>query len=444
MNNKKTHSVFIYNPIEDEWPFISSLPLRKQKDYIESSNRFADCYLFANASLPSFTLITPIQLDSEFISYFQTLSGSSCTVLTPRSTSPFLCESIVNDSLIFKQLIQESKKMGSITLYAYAISSQLFVLIKKLKKAGVIVYLPEGPLEKDLWTIEQFGSKAGFRKFFAHLMPPGAIYKKISSARVDAKKRFIEGEGVVLKTDRGNAGNGVFIFKKDPTETDKTIGKHIQNIFIKHPYLKKHALVVEDFINTSNEKRCPFPSIECFIHQDGRIEIPYYCNMIVSPEGEFYGMEMHESVFTKKIKSAVFAITREIAKTYRENGYRGRFDVDMICDGANVYADESNTRINGGTDTYMIVKKLIGESFFSSRYVFAHYLAIVPPNSHTLKTILELCKSLLYNAKTKRGMVINSGSAIASGGLSYIIIEKSKALALKMNEQLKVLMTQKK
>ncbi|MFZ2025887.1 MAG: hypothetical protein WAV30_01210 [Microgenomates group bacterium] len=440
MNKKSTYSIYIYNPIEDEWPLISSFPKEKQKKYITSSNRFADCYLFANSFLPSFTLITPIPLDQEFISYFHTLTGSQCTPITPKGNSPFICENIMKDSLLFTKLLEEAKRYGSITLYSYAISKQVFLLIEKLKDAGAVVYLPEGPSEKDLWTVAHFGSKCGFRKSFPHLMPEGSIHHSYKDAISAASAQFISGNGVVMKTNRGNAGEGVFIFKKSKTISDKTIVSRLKKLFVDHPYLKKHSLVVEKFIDTSHEKRCPFPSIECFIHQNGRIEIPYYCNMIVSPEGEFYGMEMHKSVFTAKIKKDVFRITKEIANTYRKNGYRGRFDVDMICDGTHVYADESNTRINGGTDTYMIVKKVIGSAFFSSRYVFAHYIALSPTRTHSLQSMMTLCKPLLYDPKTKTGLIINSGSAISSGGLSYIIVEKTKRSAFKMHERLKVLL----
>lgn len=440
MNKKNTYPIYIYNPIEDEWPLISSFPKEKQKKYIRSSNRFADCYLFANSFLPSFALITPIPLDQGFISYFHDLTGSCCTPITPKGTSPFICDNIRKDKTLFRQLLDEAQKHGSLTIYSYAISKQVFLLIDALKKAGAVVYLPEGPQEKDLWTVAHFGSKCGFRSSFPHLMPKGSIHRSHKDAISAATALFTAGEGVVIKTDRGNAGEGVFIFKKNKKLTNMNIDKHLKELFVKHPYLKKHSLVVEEFINTTKERRCPFPSIECFIHQDGRIEIPYYCNMIVSPEGEFYGMEMHKSVFTEHIKKSVFRITREVARVYRKSGYRGRFDIDMICDGTRVYADESNTRINGGTDTYMVVKKVVGSSFFSTRYVFAHYLALSPTSKHTLSTILTLCKKLLFDPKTKRGLIINSGSAITSGGLSYIIVEKTKNEAFRMHEKLKLLL----
>jgi len=171
MNNKGWYPIYIYNPIEDEWPLISSFPAYKQKKYIKSSNRFADCYLFANALLPSFALITPIPLNDGFVEYFHALSGSVCTVLIPKQTSPFICDNIAEDSAVFDRLLAESKKQGGLIIYAYAISKQLFSLIHKLEKAGANVNMPEAPQEKNLWTVAHFGSKTEFRKSFPHHMP---------------------------------------------------------------------------------------------------------------------------------------------------------------------------------------------------------------------------------------------------------------------------------
>jgi hypothetical protein len=137
-------------------------------------------------------------------------------------------------------------------------------------------------------------------------------------------------------------------------------------------------------------------------------------------------------------------ITQEIADEYKSKGYRGRFDIDMLCDGMRVYAGESNTRINGGTDTYLIVKKLVGKSFFSSRYVFAHYLTLPKKRKETVSSLIALLTPYLYDKKTKTGLVINSGAVIASGGFSYIIIEKDKKKALAINEKVVSLLTNNK
>jgi hypothetical protein len=441
MNNtqKKTLSIYIYNVIEDEWGFISSFEKRKHKKLIYSSHRFADCYLFANALLPSFTLISPITINPDVVQYFEELSGSHCRVLVPKQKTPFICENMILDKKAFSTLVSEAKKIGSLTMYVYSMTSHVFALKKKFEKAGVTVFLPEGMQEKDLWTVAHFGSKSGFRKSFSPLMPMGSIESDPDKVVQNAVKLFSSSKyGIVLKTDKGNAGQGVHILRKSKIITVEKLKLELRKIFKKEPHLKKHLIILETYINTRNEKKCPFPSIECFIHQNGRIEIPYYCNMIVTPSGEFYGMEMHKNVFTGSLKKKVLDITMKIAKTYRSAGYRGRFDIDMVYDGKQVYAGESNTRTNGGTDTYIIVKKLVGNNVFSDRYVLSSYISLPKKVQATFRAVKEHLKSYLFDKKNKTGLIINSESVIKGGGLTYILVGKNKRQTLLMRHRVKL------
>jgi len=447
MNKKasKTYSIYIYNSIEDEWDFISSHKKSEQERLIHDSNRFADCYLFANALLPSFTLISPLRISPAFKEYFETLSGTHCTVLTPVSHTPSMCKNIVYDKKTFAFIISEAKKAGSLTIYAYAITKQIYNLKRSFEAAGILVFLPEAPDEKDVWTVSHFGSKSGFRASFASFMPPGMIeldYKKVPKKAAS----FFEASqsGIVLKTNKGNAGQGIHILRKDKIQTKEIFLKTLRNIYKREPFLKKHPLVIETYIDTKNEKQCPFPSVECIIHQNGKIEIPYYCNMIVTPEGEFYGMEMHKSVFTKKIKEKVLGMTIKIAHAFKEAGYRGRFDIDMLNDGKKIYANESNTRINGGTDTYLIVKKLVGDNLFSNRYVLSSYIDLPRRISRSFVRIKKLFAPYLFDKKKKTGLIVNSESVIRNGGFSYILVGKNKKNTLTLHSEIKLLLTNKK
>jgi hypothetical protein len=444
-NTSKTYSIYIYNSIEDEWDFISSHKKSEQEKLIHDSNRFADCYLFANALLPSFTLISPLRISPAFKGYFETLSGIHCTVLTPSSHTPSMCKNIVYDKKIFAFLISEAKKAGSLTIYAYVITKQIYDLKRSFEAAGILVFLPEAPDETDVWTVSHFGSKSGFRASFSTLMPPGMIeldYKKVPK---DAASFFeVSQSGVVLKTNKGNAGQGIHILKKDKIQTKEIFLKTLGTIYKREPFLKKHPLIIETYIDTKNEVRCPFPSVECIIHQNGKIEIPYYCNMIVTPEGEFYGMEMHESVFTQKTKRKILGITMQIARTFKKAGYRGRFDIDMLNDGKKIYANESNTRINGGTDTYLIVKKLVGNNLFSNRYVLSSYIDLPRKMSRSFVGIKKLFAPYLFDKNTKTGLIINSESVIRNGGFSYILVGKNKKDTLSLHSNIKLLLTNKK
>ena len=439
-----TFSIYIYNSIEDEWDFISSFNKKEQKKLIHDSNRFADCYLFANALLPSFALISPLKISDEFKEYFETLSGSRCSILTPKETTPFMCDNIAKDGHVFSTIVSEATLWGSLTMYAYSITQKVFNLKRMFEKAGLTVYLPEAPQEKDLWTVAHFGSKSGFRTSFASLMPPGSIERDFNTVEKKAAALFESSSGVVLKTNKGNAGQGVHILRKDKIITRKKLFEELKKIFKKEPYLKEHPLILEAYIDTRKEKQCPFPNTECFIYPNGKIEISYYCNMIVTPEGEFYGMEMHSGVFTKNVKNEVVAITMKIAKTYKNAGYRGRFDIDMIYDGKKVYANESNTRINGGTDTYLIVKKLIGKNFLTKRYVLSSYIDLPKEITPSFLTVKQLFSSYLFDKKTKTGLIINSESVIKNGGFSYILVGKNKKETFILHELVKTTLTNRK
>lgn len=433
--------VYIYNPIEDEWDYISSFPKNEQKKLIHNSNRFADSYLFANSFLPTFTFISPIKISNSFKDYFEVLSDTQCTLISPKETTPFICENIILDKELFKKLVTESKKRESLTIYSYATTDQLFNLKKKLELFGINVFLPEAPEEKYFWTIPHFGSKSGFRKSFSSLMPSGVIETDYKKAINTAVNIYTSSPGVVIKTDKGSAGQGVYIYKKKPQKTPKKLLIELKKLFKKESWLKKHPIIIEKYIDTSSEKKSPYPSIEFLIHQNGLAEMQYYCNMIVTSEGEFYGMEMHEDVFSKKIRSKVFILANQVVKKYKTNGFRGRFDIDMVSDGKDVFASESNIRTTGGTDTYYMAKKLIGKDFFSKRYILSSYVDLPKSSPLTFDEVKKICDPLLFNKKTKIGILINSESVIKNNGFSYTIIEKNKKKSHVLHEKLKIILT---
>lgn len=434
-------NIYIYNSIEDEWDFISSFKKDEQKKLIHDSNRFADCYLFANAFLPSFTLISPISINPEVVSYFESLSGCKTQILVPKQKTHFTCDNIFLDKHVFSTLVTDAKKAGRLVMYVYAMTPHVFELKRQFEKAGVRVSIPEGMKEENLWTVKHFGTKSGFRKSFASLMPPGIIEpdpKKVIASAVSLFKT--SPGGIVFKTDKGNAGQGVHILKKTRIKSKEKLIIELKKIYHKEPYLKKHPVVLEAYINTRKERTCPFPSIECFIHQDGRIEFPYYCNMIVTTSGEFYGMEMHKSVFPKKIKKTILSLSQKLANTYRDAGYRGRFDIDMVYDGKKVYPDESNTRINGGTDTYLIVKKLVGSDVFSKRYVLSSYANLPSKVLPSFGKVKQLFERYLFDKKKKVGLIINSESVIKNGGFSYILVGETKQKTLSLRRQVNIML----
>ncbi|MCX6730603.1 MAG: hypothetical protein NTZ55_02040, partial [Candidatus Roizmanbacteria bacterium] len=68
LKRKKNHNelvVYIYNVVEDEWSFITTISDKEErKKEIESCNSSAECYLFANADENEFTYISPKPISS--------------------------------------------------------------------------------------------------------------------------------------------------------------------------------------------------------------------------------------------------------------------------------------------------------------------------------------------------------------------------------------------
>ncbi len=423
--------LYIFNSIEDEWGYTSSA---------QSSYLLSDSYLYMNVNTPHSILITPIPVYPLFKKYVESLVKVEITTYSPIHKTHSICKNIIADKVVFNKLINEAKKYnGTIELKAYASSPELLILRDEITKKGIKVSLPENIIRENLWTVDFFGSKAGFRSVFSQYMPKGAICYSIPEASGKARELYKRTNAVVIKTNKGSSGEGVVIIK-NKQKPDFT------SLFSSKPYWKKNPITVEEFIDTTKEKLSRFPSSEGFITANGKVELPYYCNMIVTKEGEFYGIEMHKKVVSERVRKEMNKITMHIGSMYAKAGYRGRFDVDYLFDGKKLYANESNTRTNGGTDTYFIVRKLIGPTFFTSRYILSNYIEL--NKNISFNAFIQMISPLLYDKKTKVGFILGSENALHHKGLSFILIGKNKkhtqSLVEKMNTLLKSLLTIKK
>lgn len=423
--------IFVFNSLEDEWKFTRT---------IGSSYLLADSYLYMNSDYSNDIVVTPIPVSTLFKTYVDSLVGIKSIVYSPVHKTHSICKNIIADKRVFTALIKEAKKRNnSIVLKAYVSTSELLLLRNAFKKKGVKVLLPENTEREDLWTIDFFGSKSGFRSLFSSFMPKGSICYSIPEAIKTAQGLYKLKKAIVIKTNKGNSGEGIEIIKNK-------INPDFKALFSSASYWKNNPIVIEEFIDTTKEKLSRFPSIEGFITPEGKVTLPYFCNMIVTKEGEFYGIEMHKDVVTEKVRKEMNKMTIHIGKTYADAGYRGRFDVDYLYDGKILYANESNTRTNGGTDTYFVTRKLIGSSFFSSRYVLSNYLEL--NRKTTFHAIQRLLAPIRYDKKKRIGFILGSENALRHKGLSFILIGNHKDHTLllfkKMSTLLKSILTIKK
>lgn len=456
LKRKKNHNelvVYIYNVVEDEWSFITTISDKEErKKEIESCNSSAECYLFANADENEFTYISPKPISTEFKKYFQRLIGTTkIEILVPKSDSHLICKDFYNDKVLFNRFIKKAKKYKKVTLVSYATSPQFLDLALRLKEKKINVVTPEAPEVDCAWTVNFYGSKSGIRQLAQQstalepdfIMPEGVIcVGKLDAAKI-AANRYINDNGVVIKTNKGSSGNGVLIFRNgDLPKNYRECEKAIYSTLNKNDYWDRYPIIIEDLINVDVNNGSSFPNIEFRINKNGKIEMLYYCLMMVTKEGAFYGIDMHEDVLGERLAARIIDTGYYIAERYAAAGYRGHFDIDMIATKYNqVFVNESNTRNTGGTDVFKVALELIGRDFFSDSYVISrtrYKLANI--SRPTFSKIERALEPLLYNKKTKEGVMITSENILKQGELIYNIFGNTKKRAYQIETAMKQLL----
>lgn len=452
LRNKKNHNelvVYIYNIVEDEWSFISAISDKEQqKREVENSNSSAESYLFANADEEEFMYVSPKPISFAFKKYFQDLVGAKkIDIVVPKKITGLVCKDFYNDKPLFNHFIKKARRYKKVTLVSYASSPQFLDLKDKIKSLKINISTPEAPNVDCSWTVNFYGSKSGIRQLAQQstalepdfIMPEGIIcVGKLDAARI-AANRYIKDNGVVIKTNKGSSGNGVLIFRNGDLPKDyKQCEKAIYSIFNKNDYWDRYPIIIEDLISVNLNNGSSFPNIEFKIHKNGKIEMLYYCLMMVTKDGVFYGIDMHEDVISERLAARIVDTGYYIAERYAAAGYRGHFDIDMIATKYNqVFVNESNTRNTGGTDVYKIALELIGRDFLSDSYVMSRSkYDISYIKRPTFKSILSILKPILYNKKMKEGVVISSENIIKQKELIYIIFGNTKRRAYQIEKEM--------
>lgn len=447
--NKKQLTIYLYNVVEDEWSFLSSIyPIEKRISMMNDMNDSSECYLFANADEEDFIYVSPIDIPKNFKHYFQQISGNKkVDIIVPQLRTGLLCRDLYTDKQMFNEVVQKAKKFKKVLIISYASSPEFLELKERLIQLGINVSTPEAPELENAWTVNFFGSKSGIRQLAQQsravepdfIMPEGVIcVGKLDAAKIAANK-YINEKGVVMKTNKGSGGQGVMIFREGELPKDyKSCEKRIYELLNQDGYWDRFPIIIEELVNVNYSGNGGFPNIEFKIHKNGKIEMLYYCVMMVTPEGKYYGLDMHEDVISERIAARIIDTGYFIAEKYSEAGYRGHFDIDLIASkNRHIYVCESNTRNTGGTDIYKLTRKLFGSDFFSDIYVLnRNNYKFNGQNSITFEKVLDVLSPILYNKKNNEGLVISSLAPLKDKQLLYSIFGKNKKRAYQIEEKM--------
>ncbi len=450
MGKKRERIIRIFNLSEDVWPFIEAFGDEKMKQHeIEENVNLADRDLFSMAEEFEFTFISSKKLNPLFVEYFKKLCMvREMEVLVPKKNTGIICKDILNDKEIMERLVKLGKTCKKIILTSYSTSPYFLHLVSELRSKGIDVRTPEAPEEADAWTVNFYGSKSGIRQLTqingairADLKMPNGVVSSgvLDSARIAANK-YIKEDGVVIKTNKGHSGMGVLIFRKgDLPKKFRECQKKIVEMFNGDTYWEKFPIVVESLVKPNPRIGGGFPNAEFLIKKDGEVKLLYYCGMRVDEKGVFDGVEIGEEVLPRRVASRITDIGYLIGEQYAEDGYRGFFDIDFIAgkDGE-IFVNESNVRVTGGTHVYQAAVELAGREFMKKVYVLSNNNYSIPSKKvFTFDKLHKLMKPILFERKTREGLVIASSNLLAMGKLAYIIFGKNKRRALAIEEEMK-------
>lgn len=446
---KNEITIFVSNLSEDVWPFIEAMSDPKvHQNEIDENAGLSDLHLFSNADEHDLIFVSPIALDADLVAYFKDLfKFKNLQVVSPREHTGQTCIDFMNDADLIDTVMGLTEDYKKVTLLCYSATEQFYALKHKLLDLGLPIYTPECPDDEDAWTVNFFGSKSGIRQLGQigkaeepdFIMADGLICMGIYDAATIAAAKFIKNEGVVIKTNKGHSGAGVLIFNKGelPEEFYACEAK-IREVLSRDGYWSQFPIIIEDLINPTTKVAGGYPNVEFKISKSGEIHFLYCCGLRVTDEGVFMGTEISDEVVNDRILARIKDLGYYIGEEYSKMGYRGYFDVDCIA-GKNgtVYVTESNTRRTGVTFGYKIAKELIGSDFLSDSYIINENMKDMGPNfNFTYKQLLEFMGPLLYDPKTKEGILLPSASLLKIHKMAYMIFGKTKKQALTLEKKM--------
>jgi hypothetical protein len=408
----------------------------------------ADRDLLSFAGVDNLIAILPHQVNPEFLAYYLKLFGNkNLEILVPEYHSGQISLDILNDKKILAKIKSVAKSTNEINITSYSSSPQFFELVQTLKDFGLNIQTPESPDLPNSWTVNFFGSKGGIRQLAQQSsaqkpnfkMSPGLISFNVRDTAKIAAKMYLDNHGVVLKTNKGHSGAGMLFFRHGELSKDyQKCEQEILQLLLKEPYWEKFPVIIEDMIDIDTNVGGGNPNAEFQIHQNGKIELLYYCGMRVTPDGVFIGTEINQKALSKKVKDTILDVGFFIGEQFSKAGYRGYYDADFVATkNGDLFVTESNVRRTGGTHVYHTAKALFGKEFLTQTYVLSTNLYTLPSKKkRKFSELLRVLQPILFDKKTKEGVVLAAANLLANNQIAYVVFGQTKKRALELENKM--------
>lgn len=445
-----TINIYISNISEDVWSFIQSMHDAERIVEMDENAYLSDRELLTLPRGMKNIAILPTNCQKEIIPYLKELFGDfDVEVLIPQKHTGEICRDIRADTKILGRLMDLGRQ-ADFRVTSYSATAQMYELISHLRNIGLTVATPEAPDESEMWTVDYFGSKSGIRQTADKLqttdnpwMGKGFIVTGIRDVASLAASIYCHGNGVVLKTNKAHAGAGVKIFKKDSLPSIYIeCREKIEEILKQEKYWQFFPVVVEDILDVDLGLAGGNPNCEYYVTGDGDVKLLYVCGMRITPDGVFKGVEIHNDVLPEDIIKRLLYYGEHLGRIYTESGYAGYFDVDCIyTKDKKLFITESNVRRTGATHVYHTALKLIGDNFMENSFILSNNNYALPKEEAIeIKELFEKLRPILFDKRSKTGLVLASTNGLKHGFFGYIIFGENSLSAHKIEEEMERLL----
>lgn len=449
-NNNSELTVYISNMSEDVWPFIQSMsnPYIRQTEIIENAG-LAEHDLLSFTDRNNILMVMPKPVGRFYQNYFQEISKNrNLQIIAPGQHTGEISKDIISDKQFFEELISIVSKYNNIDLISYCCSAQFLNLASEMKKRGINMETPEAPSEADSWLVDFYGSKSGIRQLSQQSevkepdfkMPPGLISVDIENTAKIAAKMYIKEKSLVIKTNKGHAGAGLYILREnDLPFTYQDCVNEILKLFQKEHYWNRFPIIIEKYIEPAITIGGGYPNIEFKIQRNGKVDFLYYCALRVTRTGIFNGVEISNTVLSDKDTAQIMDTGFYLGEQLSSRGYRGYYEVDFVASkNGDIFVTETNIRRTGGTHVYHLAKVLFGKDFLYETYILTHnaYPITKKQNINEPEKLFEKLSSILFDKNKKEGVVITGTRLLENNYFGYIIFGNSKSRAIKIEEQM--------
>ena len=429
------------------------LPHEREEFYQEDYDHESVCMFWGGDEK---LLITSFPLDADFVAdSCRIMNYHAVRTLSPSQHDQYLCDDIQNDPALFDELVQTIQESACPQILVWGASAAYYRLIHRLEGMGLSFLPAEVPPAQAAWTLDHFGSKAGFRMLVEDLakkypqikIPEGIICDNLSDAFEKAQYFAQNNRPFLMKSSRGLAGWQIIIF--NPASSLNNLSEH-QLEKTRSGIWNSGPVVVEEYIDSGlradmQTDRMPLiPTVNMLITPTGEVQFQFAGNMVIENGADYHGVGLGLGVLPAGMHEKLQEIGTIIGCALSENGYRGWFDVDLVAnERQELFCIETNTRRTGPLHAFDIFTRLKTQHPQINTVISNDSWEIPNFEGYTYHEIKTTLREILYPIQGQpRGLILTIATVNHSVGFAILGQDLSDVMHIKHQAEKLVQQTQ--